>query len=271
VRADRTCLFVKQGANPYLLVVDDLQQSDESHNYDWQWYSFDLGVTGSGLLDDPFLIEGENAECGIFFLEPGRPRSEFQVVEGTHRRRKLQMGLLKVNQEGSRVRYVALASAWEKGATRPAVEAGPEVTGNPAAVSLVIKGEGFSDLLVWQPEETANTPAPELTCGDLNLQGYLALVRRTTKGAVTAYVLAEGSKLAASGKDLVRSPGTVSVSADRERVWVSGQLLTRSGDESVPARARVALPSPDVELFVDGQLASRSATDGDLVSVGRKN
>ena len=271
LRADRTCLFVKQGASPYLLVVDDLQQSEESHNYDWQWYGFDLGVTGSGLLDDPFLIEGEQAECGIFFLEPGKPRSEFQVVEGTHRRRKLQMGLLKVHQEGSRVRYVALASAWEKGGAPPSVKAGPRVDGNPAAISLVVQGDGFSDLLVWQPEEEANAPAPELICGEMNLQGYLALVRREASGAVTGYLLAEGGKLALGDKDLVSSPGAVCVSADRERVWVSGQLLTRSGEGPVPARARVALPSPDAELFVDGQLASSSAAAGGLVSVGREN
>jgi hypothetical protein len=264
-------LFVKQGPNPYLLVVDDLQQSRDSHCYDWQWYSFDLEVTGKGLMDDPFLIEGEQADCGIFFLEPGRPQPDFQVVQGTHRRRKLEMGLLKVRQKGSRVRYVALASSWKKGTPRPWIAAGPAVTGSPEAVSVVVRGNGYSDLLVWQPEEVPDDRAPEVICGDVTLQGYLGLVRRSDAGTIVGYVLAEGGRLAVGANDLVRSDGTVSVSADIERVWVTGQLLTRLGDGPVPARARVSLPSRDAELYVDGQPAIGSLTTGDLVLVGGKN
>lgn len=269
IRADRTCLFVKQGPNPYLFVVDDIQQSPKTHTYDWQWYGFDLDVTGSGVPADPFLIEGKEASCGITFFEPHKPGSTFEIVGGTHPRRALEMGLLKVRQKGSRVRFVALASAWEHGSRKIAANSGPEVIGNPNAVSLKIEGKGHSDLLIWQPEETPDSPAPEVSCGELTVQGYLALVRYGIDGEIKAYVLAEGGKLVSSGRTLVESSGTVSVSADSRRVWVTGQLLSRLGDGPIPASAAVLLPSEDAELYVDGHRVRSAVPDDGMVFAGR--
>jgi hypothetical protein len=269
IRADRTCLFVKQGSNPYLFIADDIQQSENTHNYDWQWYSFDSNVTGSGSLTDPFLIEGENADCGVMFLEPLKPVSSFEIVQGTQRRRALEMGLIKVRLRGSRVRFVALAAGWEKNGRPPSVLPGPEVTGNPEAVSLEISGDGFSDLLIWQPEEVPDAPAPEIRCGELTCQGYLALIRRDDSRKVTGYVLAEGGHLSAGEDALVVSEETVSVSADGLRVWVTGQLQTRLGDGAVPASAQVRLLSEEGELYVDGKRLSDFGVKQGLVSVGR--
>jgi hypothetical protein len=251
LRADRTCLFVKQGSTPYLLVVDDIQQSEQNHNYDWQWFTLAKEFKGAGSLQSPALIERRNADCAIAFLEPSCPDLTQQIVVGGSVRHKLEMGLFRVRQTGRRVRYVALASAWEKGAARPTVYRGPGITGNPGAVSLRVDGPGFSDLLVWQPEDARDRPAPAVTCGDLSLQGYLALVRRDPNGKITGYVLGEGGRLTVAGKELVRAEGAVSVSADAQEVRVSGRLGTRQGDGPVPASALVRLLSSETQFFVD--------------------
>jgi hypothetical protein len=268
-RADRTCLFVKQGSNPYLLVVDDIQKSSGNHVYDWQWYSLNTNVVGSGDQLDPFLIHGDNAECGITLLEPSNAKTSNEVVTGTHPRRPLDIGLLKVRQQGSRVRYIALAAAWKKGEERPVVRTGPRVNGNEQAVSAIVEGEGYSDLLIWQPEDTPDAPAPEVTCGDVTLQGYLALVRRGPGGGLVGYVLGEGGRLKFGEDTLIISPGTVSVSADAVRVWITGQLQNRIGDGPVPASARVKLPSDSAEVYVDGQKIGDSLIENGTISVGR--
>jgi hypothetical protein len=267
LRADRTCLFVKQGMAPYLLVVDDIQQTHKSHDYDWQWYSLKKEIKGAGSLDDPATIEGQNANCSIAFFEPSLPALAWQVVEGGSSRRKLEMGLLKVRQRGSRVRYIALVSAWEKGKVRPAVRPGPEVKGNLGAVSLVAEGPDFSDLLVWQPEEVRNAAAPLVTCGNMVLQGYLALVRRSLDGGVMGYVLGDGGRLSFAGQDLVRTDGTVNVSADAREVRVSGKLQTRLGDGPAPASAKVRLPAIQAQVYVDGIRTEVQPTQG-LIAVG---
>jgi len=267
LRADRTCLFVKQGKTPYLLVVDDIQQSTREHRYDWQWYSMSRRVRGSGSLEDPALIEGQQADCAVAILEPLRPAFSQAVVEGDSRRQKLEMTLLRARQSGSRVRFVAVASAWEKKGIGPSIRRGPEVAGNAAALSIVVEGPDFSDLLVWQPEEDRYRTPPAVTCGPLSLQGHAAMVRRDDQGKVTGYVLGEGRRLAFDGKELVVADGAVSAVVDVREARVSGELQTRIGDGPVPASARLRLPSRDSRVFVDGVPAAVPATDG-LVAVG---
>jgi hypothetical protein len=266
LRADRTCLFVKQGTTPYLLVADDIQQSSRNHDYDWQWYTMSGAVRGAGSQRDPAVIEGEKSDCAVAMLEPEDPAFSQQVVVGDSRRQKLEMTLLKVRQSGSRVRFVALAAAWEKGGARPSIRPGPTVQNNPAAVSVVVEGPGFSDLLVWQPEAERDAPAPAVTCGPISFQGYAAMVRRVG-GTVSGYVLGEGSKLAYAGEDLVSADGVVSAVVDDREARISGQLQTRIGDGPVPASARVRLLSPNVRVFVDDTRTPASAAPG-LISVG---
>ncbi len=262
LRADRTCLFVKQGKTPYLLIADDIQQSRQNHNYDWQWFSVSKEFKGAGSLDSPALISGQTADCAIAFLEPPLPDLTQQVVIGGSARNRIEMGLLRARQTGSRVRYVALASAWKKGAARPIVDKGPKVNGNPRAVSISIDGPGFNDLLVWQPEEVRDSAAPAVDCGELSMQGYMAMVRRDAGGKVTGYVLGEGGRLTFARQDLVRADDAVSVSADTQEVRVSGKLGTRQGDGPAPALAKVRLPSPQARLFVDEVRTDAVIEDG---------
>jgi hypothetical protein len=267
LRADRTCLFVKQGKTPYLLVVDDIQQSTRTHNYDWQWYTLSRAIRGTGGLLDPAVIEGRNADCAVTILEPPQPAFSQQAVEGGSRRQKLEMTLLRVRQSGSRVRFVAVASAWEKGGTRPSIRTGPVVTGNPEALSVVVEGPGFVDLLVWQPEAERDLAAPSVNCGALSAQGYTAMVRRNADGIVTGYVLGEGGRLAFDGQDLVAGDGVVSAIVDEHEARVSGELRTRVGDGPVPASARLRLLSAETRVFVDGVGTPVPSPRG-LVSVG---
>lgn len=267
LRADRAVLFVKQGPVPYLLVTDDIQQSSGRHDYDWLWFSLDSTVTGSGACADPVLLKGQNATCAISFLEPARPKLSFGRAGSGEGRRRVEMGQIKVRQSGSRVRYVALAAAWENGAAQPSVRPGPAVQGNPKAVSVIVEGPGFSDLLVWQPEDSVDGPAQSVTCGEMTLQGYLGLVR-LENNAVSGYVLAEGGHLAWAGKDLAKSGRTVSVSADLTEARVTGKMESRQGDSPEPGEATIWTPGPGTGLYLDGKPVAAARTEDGMTKVG---
>jgi len=268
IRADRFCLFAKQGPNPYLLVVDDIQKSELNHNYHWQWYAPVEDISGAGTLEDPLLIEGENANCSIGFLEPERLAVDFQVVKGRHARRSLQLGLIRVYQRGSRVRYVALAAAWEKDRFRPKVKKGPAVEGNPAAVSLIVEGDSYTDLLVWQPEEFTDSLAMAVSCGEIATDGLLSMVRLGSSGEVTGYVLGEGRSLSFDSQTLVQADEPLSVSADRMRVFASGRRRSRENLPPLPAKGKIWLPHQRAEVFVDGKLTSPMMAAGRIAQVG---
>jgi len=270
LRADRAVLFVKQGPAPYLLVTDDIQQSTGRHDYDWQWFCPDSTLSGAGTVTDPVLLHGRNADCSITLIEPARPALSFNWVVSPGRRRSNDLGLVKVRQSGSRVRYVALAAAWAKGAPQPRVSPGPGVTGNPRAVSLVVEGEGFRDLLVWQPEDSLDAPAPSVTCGGMSLQGYLGMVRVNADGSVGGYVLGEGGALAWNGMDLVRSGRTASVSADSHEIWVSGKMESRQGDAPIPGEATVRALADRTALYLDSQPVSGEPGAEGYLHVGVK-
>ncbi|HUU29780.1 MAG TPA: hypothetical protein VM123_18410, partial [archaeon] len=267
-RADRYCLFAKQGPNPYLVVVDDIQKSGLEHDYHWQWYTPAKSLSGAGTLADPLVIEGENAGVSIGFLEPGKPDFDFQVVKGGSTRYPLEVGLVRVNQRGVRVRYAALAAAWEKGKNAPVFKRGPAVEGNPKAVSLVVEGDSYTDLLVWQPEESTDCVGLQLSCGELATDGLLSHVRTDRTGQVTGYVLGDGRSLSFGSQTLVRADEPMSVSADTVRVFATGRRRAREDLPPLSARGRVWLPHPRTAIFADGEPVKPLMAQGRMALVG---
>jgi hypothetical protein len=47
-RANRSAVFVKQGANPYVVVADDIQKDRDEHDYHRQWWTEAREITGRG-------------------------------------------------------------------------------------------------------------------------------------------------------------------------------------------------------------------------------
>ena len=268
LRADRYGVFVKQGPNPYVVMIDDIQKSKEQHDYHWQLYTKFLEATGSGTLDDPILIQGESADCAVAFLEPEIPEHEFKVVKGGNPRHPLKLGLIRINKHGSRVRFVSVGTAWEKGTQPPEVRKGPAVQGNPDAVSLVIEGQGYQDLLVWQPEEVPEEDGKTLTCGVMKTDGFLSMVRIGPEGRVLGYVLGDGKNFEHGDQVIVQAPETVSVSADSRRTWVTGRRRTRQGLPPLAAQGKVYLPDSASQLYVDGARKEPEMTSGRVALIG---
>jgi len=268
-RADRSCLFVKQGPNPYLVVVDDIQKSGREHDYHWHWYTLEKSIEGSGTLQDPLLIKGENANCSIAFLHPGEPDFNFQIVRSPNPRRKLELGLIRVNQRGIRVRYIAVAAAWEKDKRAPIFKKGPLVEGNPAAASLLIETDTYRDLILWQPEEYKDNIGARLSCGGIVTDGLLSMVRTDPEGQVVGYVLGEGKQLYYNDRVLVDAEDPVCVSADNKRLYVTGKRRARENLPPLKAKARVWVPHPEVELYADGELVKPLKQPGGIALVGK--
>ena len=269
-RADRYCLFAKQGPNPYLLLVDDIQKSGLEHDYFWQWYTPAKSVRGAGTLKDPLVLEGQNADCAIAFLEPAHPEVEFKVVQVLERRRQLEVGLIRVHLKGVRERFAALAAAWEKGRKQPVFSSGQTVEGNPQALSFKVEGENFSDLLLWQPEEYQNQPGETLSCGKLAGDGFLNAVRLDEQGKVTGYVLGDGRSLAYAGQVLVRAGEPLSVSADSARVFLTGRRRARQDQPPLAVRGGAWLPGPRAEVYADGELVRPFMQPGGIAVIGEK-
>ncbi len=257
LRAERAIAFVKQGPNPYVVVVDDIQKSAGAHDYAWQWYTRAHELSGAGTFAEPFLIRGDSADCAISFVEPEAPEHEFQLVTGGQGSHSYQLGLLRVKRQGSRVRFAAVAAAWEHGAQPPAAQAGPAVAGAPGAFSMMVQGPGYSDLLVWQPEETADQPGLPLTCGRLATDAMFALVRVDDQGQVIGYLLGEGRSLAWDGKLLAESEEAFSVSADAKLAQATGGRKARLGRPPLAAAGKVLLPGAATRLFADGREIER--------------
>jgi hypothetical protein len=264
LRADRTALFVKQGPNPYVVVADDIQKDDREHDYHWQWYTQAQTLSGNGTFDEPFLIEGENARCRIAFLDPVAPEHDFRVVKGEHRRNPIELGLLRVNRRGVRVRYLAVGAAWRKGAREPLLRRGPEVEGNPQAASLVVEGENFRDLIIWQPEDPTDAGRPHISCGKLNTDALMAMVRTDQAGNVLGYVMGDGKTMQFGGKTLARSDRPFSVSADSKRSIATGSRQARQGLPPLPVAGAFWLPDATSEVWADGERVKPSIGPGRL-------
>jgi len=215
VRAERTVLFVKQGPCPYVVVADDMQRSGSEHDYHWQWYSRDKSVSGRGTFGEPFVFAGEQASCRLSFHTPTSPEHDFRLVKGEAPRSPIELGLLRVNLNGVRVRYLAVAAASRNGEPEPRLRRGPEPVGAEDASSIVVEGNGFVDLIVWQPEETADAGGRMITCGQLKTDALLAMVRIGPAGKVLGYVLGDGGVLEFAGSVLARSKARFSVAPIR--------------------------------------------------------
>ncbi len=248
-RADRAMLFVKQGPNPYVVVADDIQKDEAEHDYHWQWYTEAKSVAGSGTFEQPFLIEGRDARCEIAFLEPGAPEYDFKVVTGGNPRRPLELGLLRVNRREVRTRYVAVGAAWRKDAKPPVIRRGPEVKGAPGAASIIVEGEDFTDLIVWQPEEKFDEYGKEISAGNVKTNALMAMVRTDRSGNVTGYIMGDGSMLEFGGKTLARAERPFSASADSKRTVATGRRQARQGLAPLAASGSVWLPASSSEVW----------------------
>jgi len=210
VRADRAALFVKQGPNPYVVIADDIQRSEEENKYHWQWYSPSKRIGGRGTFASPFIIGGVEASCRLAFHTPEIPVFDFKTVAKESARNRVELGLLRVNLKGVRVRYLAVAAAHKNGAAEPELRRGPEVEGAPGAASLAVQGEGYKDLIVWQTEEKPNAGGRMIQCGRLATDALMAMVRTNRAGEVLGYVLGDGRTLAYNGRLLARSEAGLS-------------------------------------------------------------
>lgn len=267
-RANRSALFVKQGANPYVVVADDIQKDGTEHDYHWQWYTEARAISGRGTFEDPFTIEGQHAACGIAFLGPATPEHDFKIVKSPNRRRNLELGLLRVNRRGVQARYLAVAAAWRKGEQRPVVRRGPEVQSNPLAASLVVEGETFRDLVLWQPEEPGADRGRQVTAGELKTDALMAMVRTDRSGAVIGYLIGDGTLLEFGRTALVRSRQPLSVSADARRVMATGQRRARQGLAPFPAAGSFRLPGAATEVWADGERVRAAPGADGMVSIG---
>ncbi len=268
VRAERTTLFVKQGPCPYVVIADDMQRSDGENDYHWQWYTQAKSISGHGTFSEPFVIAGESARCRLAFHTPASPEHDFRVVKGGSSRRPLELGLLRANLKGVRVRYLVVAAANRHGEPEAQLSRGPEPAGAAGAASIVVEGKGFKDLIVWQPEETADAGGRMITCGHMKTDALLAMVRINPDGKVLGYVLGDGSILEYSGAVLARSSAGFSVIADSAKAMVTGKRRARQNLPPLSAAGELRLPGPATRLWVDG--APVSARRAGLVSVGPK-
>ncbi|HLA38872.1 MAG TPA: hypothetical protein VJ417_02695, partial [Candidatus Glassbacteria bacterium] len=271
IRADRSAIFAKQGPNPWLVLADDIQKDGADHDYHWQWYTWKTAITGSGTLADPFVIDGDSADCAIAFLTPEAPEFDFHIEKSRESRRGLEMGLLRVNLRGVREKFLAVAAAWPNGSPRPRFKRGPEVSGYTRALSLVIEGEGYSDLVVWQPEEYIEGRGEEISCAGLATDGLMALVRTDVNGRVTGYLLGDGHKLDFAGQALARSNKSWSVSADGKRVFTTGARRARQDLPPLPAEGSCRVLEAGSEVWADGRRVEPFMEQGMLALIRPEN
>ena len=267
-RADRSVLFAKHGPNPYVVVTDDIQKDDAEHEYRWQWYAEAQEVAGAGTVEDPFRIEGKKALCLVALLEPEKPEFKFQIIRGGTRRHPIELGLLRVKRRGVRVRYLAAGVAFRKGAQEPRIRRGPEIEGPVGAASLVVEGDGFRDIVVWQPDEDRAGRGKPLTSGALETDALMAMVRTNAGGEVTGYVMGEGTRLEFGGRTLAEGPEPFTANAGSQGVFVSGKRRAREALPPLPARGKVWLPPPSAKLWIDERQVSAVPDQDGMAPIG---
>jgi len=229
IRAERACLFVKQGSTPYLLAVDDLQFSHDPHRYDWHWHAPDLPIDGAGTLDDPLIIAAEEAVCGIHFVTPREPAITVEPAESGQRRYRSTLKRIAATQNDIRVRYAAVATLAASADGQARVHRLDLRCENPTAGAVRIElPDGSVDYVAWQSEEDQLQLGSSLTAGPLETNGLLAMVR-VRGDKVVGYVLGEGTYLRWQEHALVGSEASVCVSAGAEGARVFGRRRTREG------------------------------------------
>jgi hypothetical protein len=271
VRADRYGVFVKQGPNPYVVMVDDIRKSyDKTHTYDWLLYSEALElIGGKGTLDDPLIIPGKKANCAVGFVTPETPQYSFKIATGKGSHGK-KLGLTSVRQEGNRVNYFAVGAAWKKDSRQPVFEYGLVPENNQSAKSLIVKGEEFIDYILWQPEEIQDEYGRELSVGKIVTDALFIVVRTDEKGEVTGYLMGDGTKLVFDDKILVQSELPWTVSADKERLYATGKRNARENLPPLPARGKAWIPGENTRLFADGSAVEPQIVAGKMALIGEK-
>jgi len=243
IRAERACLFVKDGATPYLLAIDDLQYSDDEHRYDWLWHAPDAEITGGGTLADPLVISAGAGSCAIHFIEPAEPVVTVKAVESASRRHRARLQRIAAAQRGIRVRYAVVATLQKDPTARPAIRRQPVQCENDSAAAVQIElPDGNVDHMAWQSEEDRIQAGSPLTAGQLQSDGLLAMVR-LREGKIVGYVLGEGTYLRWGSKTLVQAEGSTCVVAGPDGVKVFGRRRAREGlPPTEPANVRTVLP-----------------------------
>lgn len=230
IRAERTCLFVKQGATPYLLIVDDNQQLGQPVKYEWLWHAPNLPLHGVGAIDDPLVLTAKGGSCALQFVQPAQPALTKQPVGSGLVR-------LRVEQTGVRVRYAAIAALQREEAARPRAAVQSVECRNPAAFSVSVGlADGSRDFITWQSEEDRVQSGHPLTSGSLRTDGLLAMVR-SANGKVTGFVLGEGTYLRWGETWLVKGDAPVNVSVGPGDKQISGRLRNRQALPPAPAES----------------------------------
>ena len=234
IRAERSCLFVKQTSTPYLFVFDDLQQTAKPSKYEWLWHAPRLPTSGTGTPADPLIISAAHSSCAIQFVVPEKPVFTNEIAmreEDDGALKPSSLMRLRVAQTAVRVRYAALATLQTNLAQRPRVTTlpvnGPTPSANGATVSL---SDGTQDFITWQSEEEHRNCGIPLTAGHLRTDALVALVR-LQNGKITGFVLGEGTYLQWDDTTLVRAAASVSVSAGMDDRQITGR---RRGLENLP-------------------------------------
>lgn len=255
LQADRYGIFVKQGAHPYVVMVDSIQKDSEKENdYHWQWFTEAKSVDGAGTLSRPLEIEGDAASCRLGFLHPEEPLPHFEVAKGGSERHPVELGRVRVTQRGLKAHFIAVAAAFSHESSAPVFKEGPRAQGNREAHSVRIQGPGYQDLIVWQPEDVRGEPGSLLKCGSLTTDGFFSVVRVDSRGEVSGYLLGDGTTLEWNDQNLVKSSRVWSVSADRERVFATSARRALENKPPLSATGRVWLLSAEAQVFADGAL-----------------
>ncbi len=236
LRAERAFLFVKAGANPYMVAIDDNEYRETPHDYRWQWYTPEsMKITGTGTTADPIVLTAEKGSCALAFITPQTPAVTISKIKNVERSRNHPRFLqrIDVSQHTTRAHYAAIATLQRNAKDRPAVKAMPVECENPAADGAEIRfADGTVDHIIWQPEEVYEQRGSDLTAGPLRTDALMALVR-TKNDRILGYTLGEGTYLTWNGTPLVQAKSSVCVTADADGVKTTGRRRTREGFPTV--------------------------------------
>ncbi len=135
IRAERAFLFVKAGATPYMVALDDLQFSDDPHDYRWQWYApADVSISGAGSTADPLILAAQKGSCALSFITPGTPAVTIGKIQnvarsGSRRRGSTQPAASQTSATSSRPDDTAARPA-RAARSRPAGAAASRAAGS---------------------------------------------------------------------------------------------------------------------------------------------